>query len=166
MSYNFFYIFQQRYDKQLMTSVQFSHSVVSNSLWPHGLQHTKLPCPSLTPGAYSNSCPSSQWYHPPSHPLSSLSPPAFNLSQHQGLLQWVDYTSGPMYWSFSFSPSNGYSGLISFRIDWLDLLAVQETLKSLLQHHSSNASSLWHSAFFIVQMKTSMQEYWKNHSFD
>ena len=60
----------------------------------------------------------------------------------------------PKYWSFSFniSPSNEYSGLISFRIDWLDLLAVQGTLKSLLQHHSSKASILWHSAFFIVQL--------------
>ena len=73
----------------------------------------------------------------------------------------------PKYWSFSFniSPSNEYSGLISFRIDWLDLLAVQRTLKSLLQHHSSKASTLWHSAFFIVQL-TSIQDYWKNHSLD
>ena len=72
----------------------------------------------------------------PSHPLSSLSPPAFNLSQHQGLFRW------PKYWSFSNRPSNEYSGLISFRMDWLDLLAVQRTLKSLLQHHSSKASIL------------------------
>ena len=88
----------------------------------------------------------------PPHPLSSPSPPAFNLSQHQGfcnelalLIRW------PKYWSFSFSisPSNEYSGLISFRMDWLDLLAVHGTLKSLLQHHSSKASVLWHSAFFI-----------------
>ena len=70
-------------------SVQFSCSVMSNSLWPHGLQHTRLPCPSSTPGAFSNSCPLSQWCHSPSHPLSSPSPPAFNLSQHQGLFQWV-----------------------------------------------------------------------------
>ena len=87
----------------------------------------------------------------PSHPLSSPSPPAFNLSQHQGIFQWVRW---PKYWSFSFriSPFNEYSGLISFRIDWLDLLAVQGTLKSLLQHHSSKASVLWCSAFFIVQL--------------
>ena len=86
----------------------------------------------------------------PSHPLSS-SPPAFNLSQHQGLFQWVRW---PKYWGFSFSisPSNEYSGLISFRMDWLDLLAVQGTLKSLLQHHSSKASIHWHSAFFMVQL--------------
>ena len=62
---------------------------MSNSLQPHGLQHTRLPCPSPTPRAYSNSCPSSQWYIQPSHSLSSPSPPAFNLSQHQGLFQWV-----------------------------------------------------------------------------
>ena len=73
----------------------------------------------------------------------------------------------PKYWSFSFSisPSNEYPGLISFRISWLDLLAVQGTLKSLLQHHSSKASILWCSAFFIVQL-TSIHDYWKNHSFD
>ena len=73
----------------------------------------------------------------------------------------------PKYWSFNFSisPSNEYSGLISFRMDWLDLLAVQGTLKSLLQHHSSKASIVWCSAFFIVQL-TSIYNYWKNHSFD
>ena len=83
-----------------------------------------------------------------SHPLSSPSP-AFNLSQHQGFcIRW------PKYWSFSFniSPSNEYSGLISFRMDWLDLLAVQGTLKHLLQHHNSKAFILWPSAFFIVQL--------------
>ena len=82
----------------------------------------------------------------PSHPLSSPSPPAFNLSQHQGLFQGIS-SSHPKYWSFSFSisPSNEYSGLISFRMDWLDLLVVQGTLKSLLQHHSSKASILQHS---------------------
>ena len=78
----------------------------------------------------------------PSHPLSSPSPPAFNLSQHQDLFQRI--SSSPKYWSFSFSisPSSEYSGLISFRIDWFDLLAVQGTLKSLLQQHRSNASVL------------------------
>ena len=90
----------------------------------------------------------------PSHPLSSPSSPAFNLSQHQGLFRWVLHIRWPKYWSFSFSisPSNEYSGLISLRIDWFDLLAVQGTLKSVLQHHSSKASILWHSAFFIVQL--------------
>ena len=91
----------------------------------------------------------------PSHPLSSPPPPTFNLSQHQSLsnesalrIRW------PKYWSssFSISPSSEYSGLISFKMDWLDLLAVQGTLKSLLQYHSSKTSILWHSAFFIVQL--------------
>ena len=91
----------------------------------------------------------------PSHPLSSPSPPTVSLLQHQGLFKWVSSSyRWPKYWSFSFniSPSNEYSGLISFRIDWLDLLAVQGTLKSLLQHHSSKASILWQSSFFIVQL--------------
>ena len=91
----------------------------------------------------------------PSHPLSSPFPPAFNLSQHQGLSdESALHIRWPKYWSFSFniSPSNEYSGLISFRMDWLDLLVVQGTLKSLLQHHSSEASILRHPAFFIVQL--------------
>ena len=91
----------------------------------------------------------------PSHPLSSHFPPAPNPSKHQTLssqsalcMRW------PKYWSFSFSitPSKEIPGLISFRMDWLDLLAVQRILKSLLQHHSSKASILWHSAFFTVQL--------------
>ena len=91
----------------------------------------------------------------PSNPLSSPSTPAFNLSEHQSLFQWVSSShQWPKYWSFSFSisSSNEYLGLISFRMDWLDLLAVQGTLKTLLQHHSSKASILRHSAFFIVQL--------------
>jgi len=88
----------------------------------------------------------------PSHPLSSPSPPAFNLSQHQGLFQWVSSSHQMTKLNFSISPSNEYSGLVSFRMDWLDLLAVQGTHKSLLQHHSSKASILWCSAFFIVQL--------------
>jgi len=84
-----------------------------------------------------------------SHPLSSPSPPAFNLSQHQGLFQWISssHFRWPKYWSFSFSisTSNEYSGLISFRIDWFDILTVQGTLKSLLQQHSWKPSILWHS---------------------
>ena len=87
----------------------------------------------------------------PSHPLSSPSPPTFNLSQHQDLFQWVSSSHQvTKYWSFS--ASNDYSGLISFRMDWVDLLAVQGTLKSFLQHHSSKASILQCSAFFIVQL--------------
>ena len=131
--------------------------MVSNSLWPHGLQLTRLPCPSPTPRPCSNSCPLSQWCHPttPSSviPLSSYiqSFPALGsspVSQSVLHIRWLNY------WSFSFniSPSNEFSGLISFRIDWFDLLAVQGTRKSLLQHHSSKASILWHSAFFMVQL--------------
>ena len=90
-----------------------------------------------------------------SHPLRSPSPPTFNLSQHQDLLnESVLHIRWPKYWSFSFkvSPSNEHSGLISFRMDWWGLLAVQGTPKSFLQHHSSKASILLHSAFFIVQL--------------
>ena len=113
------------------SSVQFSQSVLSDSFQLHGLQHTRPPCPSPTPGVYSNSCPSSPWYHPTIS--SSVIPfsPACNLSQHQGLFKWVSSSHRwSKYWSFSFSisPSNEYSGLISFRMDWLDLLALQGTL--------------------------------------
>ena len=88
----------------------------------------------------------------PSHPLSSPSLPTFNLSQHHGLFKWLSSFRRPKYWSFIISPSNEYSELISFRIDWLSLLAVQGTLKSLLQHHSSKPLILQGSAFFIVQL--------------
>ena len=91
----------------------------------------------------------------PSHPLSSPSPPALNLSQHQGLFKWVSSLHQvPKYWSFSFniSPSSKHPGLISFGMDRLDLLEVQGTLKSLLQHHSSKEPILRHSVFFMVQL--------------
>ena len=138
-----------------------------NSLRPHGLQCGRLLCLSLSPEVCSNSCSFSDAIKP-SHPLPPPSPPTFNLSQHQGLFKWsVLRIRWPEYWSFSFSisPSNEYSGLISFRRDWLDFLAVQGTLKSILQHHSSKASILTHSAFFMVQL-TSIYDYWKNHCFD
>ena len=121
-------------------SVQFSHSVVSDSSRPHGLQHTRPPCPSPTPGVYSNSSPLSRWCHPTisssvipfsSHLQSFPASGSFQMSQF--------FTSGGQSigsFSFTISPSNEYSGLISFRMDWLDLLAVQRTLKSLLQHYS------------------------------
>ena len=92
---------------------------------------------------------------PPNHLILSSPSPAFTLSQHQGLFQWVSSSHQvAIYWSFSFStgPSNEYSGLISFSIDWFDPLAFQGTLKSLLQHHNSKVSILQHSAFFIVQL--------------
>ena len=138
-------------------SVQFSSVAQSCPTLcnPHGLQHARPPCPSPTPGVYSTHVHSVGDAIQPSPLLSSPSPPAFNLSHHQGLFQWVSSLHRwPKYWSFSFSisPSNEYSRLISFRMDWLHLLAVQGTLKSLLQYHSSKASILLCSAFFIVQL--------------
>jgi len=140
---------EYRIEKYKLSSVQFSHSVVSDSLRPHESQHARPLCPSPTPRGYSNSCASSRWYHPAI--LSSVGPfsscpqslPASVFSNESTLSMW------PKHWSFSFSiiPSNEHPGLISFRMDWLDLLAVQGTLKSLLQHHSSKASILWQSAF-------------------
>ena len=137
------------------SSLHFSPSVVSESLRPHGLQHARPPCPSPTPGVHSNSCPFNQWCHPTSSsscPL--LLPPSVFSSIRLFSNESVLRIRWPKDWSFSFniSPSNEYSGVISFRMDSLDLLAVQGTLKSLLQHHSSKASILWHSAFFIVQL--------------
>ena len=105
----------------------------------------------------------------PSHPLLSPSPSAFNFIQHQGLFsESVLHIRWPKYWSFSLSisPSNEYAGLISFRIDWLDLLAVLGTPKSLFQHHSSKASVLQRSAFFTVQLSHPYMTTGKNHSFD
>ena len=140
----------------VFSSVQFSHSVVSDSLWPHGLQHTRPPCPSPTLGVYSNAWPLSQWCHPTISssvfPFSSCLQifPSIRVFSNESALRirW------PKDWSFSFniSPSKEHPGLISFRMDWLDLLAVQGTLKSLLQHHSSKASVLQRSAFFTVQL--------------
>ena len=106
----------------------------------------------------------------PSHPLLLSSPFAFNLSQHQGLFQWVgSLYQVAKYWSFNFSVilSSEYSGLISFRTDWLDLLAVQGTLKSLLQHHSSKTSILGHSLCLPYgPTLTSIHDYWKDHGLD
>ena len=127
---------------------------MSDSLQPHGLQHTRLSCPSPAPRAYSNSCPLNRWCHPPI--LSSVVPFSSCLQScpSSGSSPRSQFFGLPMYWSFSFSisPSNEYSGLISFRIDWFGLLAVQETLKSLFQHHRSKASILQCSAFFMVQL--------------
>ena len=138
------------------TTVQFSCSVMSDSLRPHGLQHTRPPCPSPAPGVYSNSCPLRQWCHPTisssvvpfsSHLQSFPASESFQMSQFFAI-KWAKYWS----FSFSISPSNEYSGLISFTIDWFDLHADKGTLKSPLQHHSSKASILWCSTFFIVQL--------------
>ena len=138
-----------------ISSVQFSRSVMSDSLWPHESQHAGPPCPSPTPGVHSNLHTSSRWCHPSISssviPFSSCpqSLPASESSNESTLpMRW------PKYWSFSFniSPSNEHPGLISFRMDWLVFLGVQGTLKSLLQHHSSKASILQRPAFFTVQL--------------
>ena len=154
--------------KECPCCLLFNWSIMSDSFWPHGLQHTRLPCPSPTPRAWSNSCPLVM----PSnhlilyHPLLLLPSifPRFTVFSNQSVLRirWPKYCS----FSLSISPSNEYSGLISFRMDWLDLPAVQETLKSLLQHHSSKASILRRSAFLNSPTLTSIHNYWTNHRFD
>ena len=143
---------------------------MSGSLRSHGLQHAKPPCPSSTPRVYSNSCPLTVM--PSNHPIlchllllpPSLFPSIRVFSNASALhIRW------PKYWSFSFniSPSNGHSGLTSFMMDWLDLLAVQGTLKSLLQHHSSKASINSSAVSFLYSPTlTSIHDYWKNHSLD
>ena len=137
------------------SSVQLSRSVVSNSLWPHESKHARPPCPSQTPGVHSNSRASSQWCHPA---ISSTGVPfscpqflpasgSFPMSQ---LFTWGGQSTGVLA-SASVLPMNTQEWS-PLGMDWLDLLAVQGTLKSLLQHHSSKASILRHSAFFIVQL--------------
>ena len=139
-----------------LSSVQFSCSVMSDSLWLHGLPHARLPCPSPTPRACSNSCPF-ELVMPSNHlilccPLLFLPSifPSIRVFSNESvlLIRWSKDWS----FSFSISPSSEYSGLISFRTDWFDLLAVQATLKSLLQHQSSKASILQCSAFFTVHL--------------
>ena len=133
----------------------FSCSVVSKSLWPHGLQHTRLSCPSPSPGACSNSDPLSRWCHPtilscsPFLLLPSIFPRIQVFSSESVIcIRW------PKYWSFSsnISPSDKYTGFISFRIDLFDLLVVQGTLKSLFQYYSSKASIFQCSTLFMVQL--------------
>ena len=141
-------------------SVQFSSVQSLSRVWlfaTHGLQHARLLCPSPTPRVYSNSCPLSQWCHPTipssvvpfsSHLQSFPASGSFPMSQFYTSVLHIFHWS----WNSSISPSNEHPGLISFRMDWLDLLPVQGTLKSLLKHHSSKASIFWCSAFFIVQL--------------
>ena len=135
---------------------QFSSSVVSDSLQLYGLRHTSLHCPSPTPRVYLNSWPSSQWCHPAiSSSVIPFSSCLQSFPASGSFLMSQLFSSGGQRIGASASassPSNKYSGLISFRMDWLDLLAVQGILKSHLQHHSSKASILLHSAFFIVQL--------------
>ena len=145
---------QKQKQRPCQSVSQFSRSVVSDSLRPHESQHARPPCPSPTPRVHPESIesvmPSSHLIL--CHPLLLLPPipPSIRVFSNESTLcmRW------PKYWSFSFSiiPSKEIPGLISFRMDWLDLLAVQVTLKSLLQHHSSKASILRWSAFFTVQL--------------
>ena len=140
-----------------LSSVQFSRSVVSDSLRPRELQHARPPCPSATPRVHPNSCPSSRWCHPAIScsvvPFFSC-PQVLPASESFPVSQLFTWGGQKKYWGFSFSisPSKEHPGLIFSRMDWLDLLAVQGTLKSLLQHHSSKASLLRRSAFFTVQL--------------
>ena len=157
-------------NKLLSNTYMFISSVAQScqTLQPHGLQHARLLCPPLCPGICSDSCPLSQWCclticfsaTPFCFCLQPF-PPSGSLPMSWLCIRW------PKYWSFSFSisPSNEYSGLLSFGMDGLDLLAVQGALKSLLQHHSSKASILRRSVFFMVQL-ISIHDYWKNHSLD
>ena len=146
----------------------FSRSVVSDSLWPHGLQHTRLLCPSPTPRACSNSCPWSRCCHPTF--LSSIIPFSSCLQSFPAPgsfpMSWI-FTSGGQSIGAStsvISPSNEYSGLIFFRMDWLDFLAFQRTLKNLLPHHSSKTSILWFSAFFRSYFHTHVEKAMASHS--
>ena len=133
-----------------------SVSVMSNSLWPHGLQHIRFPCPSPTPRVCSNLCSSSQWCHPISSCCPLVLLPSIFPSIRVFSSVSVLHIRWPKYWSFSFniSPSNDYSGMISFRIDSSDSLAIQglSRLFSNTIFGSSKASILWCSAFFIVQL--------------
>ena len=133
----------------------FNRYIMSNCLWPQGLQYDRLPCPSLCHWVCSDSCPFSQWCYlitsssvthffcPQSFPASGSFPMSLLFTSGG---QSIRASASPS------SPSNEYSGLISFRIDWFYLLAVQRALRSLPQHHDSKASILQHSAFFIFQL--------------
>ena len=151
------WIGRQQY-KNICSSVQFSCWVVSDSLWPHGLQHSRPPkinSSSITDSQSLFGLMSIQSVMPSNH-FILCRPLLLLLSIFPSIRVFSNESAPPKRWpniwsfSFNISPSNEHSGLNSFRMDWLDLLAVQGTLKSLLQHHSSKASILWHSAFFIV----------------
>ena len=138
---------------------------MSDSLRPQGLQHARLPCPSPTPGACSNSCPSSRWpcnHLILCHPLLLPSVfPSIRLFSNESVL----HIGWPKYWSFSFSisPSKEYSGLISFTTAWFDLTVQGKESSPTPQFKSINFSA---QLSFIVQLFTSLHDYWKNHSFD
>ena len=149
------------------SSIQFSCSAMSDSLQSHGLQRTRLPCPSPTPRAYSNSCPLSQWMMPSNHlilchPLFLL--PSIFVSIRVFSNESVLHNRWPKYWNFSFSisPSKEYSGLISFRMDWFDLLAVQGTLKCPTIVQQLCLNKLWHAMWFLksIVQRTSLVVQW------
>ena len=172
MSLNFFFLSSHMWDKYLsfcvwfnslsMSSVQFSCSVVSDSLQPHELQHARPPCPSPTPGVHPKPRPSSRWCHFILCPLFLLPPipPSIRVFSNGSALhmRWSKY------WNFSFSiiPSKEQPGLISFRMDWLDLLASQESSPTP-QFKSINSSVL---SFLHSPTLTSIHDHWKNHSLD
>ena len=139
---------------------------MSDSLWPCGLQHARLPCPLLSPGVCTDLCPSIQWCHPT---ISSFATPISycpqSLPELQSFAQLALRIRWPKNWNFSISPSKEYSRLISFRLDWFDLLAIQGNLKSLLQHHSSKVSTPVLS-LHCGSVLTSVHDYWKKPSFD
>ena len=150
-------------------SVQFTQSCPT--LRPYELQHARPPCPSTTPGVYPDSCPLSRWCHPAIS--SSVIPFSSCLQSFPAsgvfFFQWVSslhQVAKVLEFQLQHQSFQRNPGLISFRMDWLDLLVVQGTLKSLLQCHSSKASILWCSAFFIVPTLTSIHDYWKNSSLD
>ena len=152
-----------------ISSIQFSRSVVSDSSQARGVQNARLP----TPGAFSNSCPLSQWCQPIISssviPFSSCLPYLQSCTASRSFPMSQFFASGGQkYWSFSFSisPSNEYSGLISFRMDWLDLLAVQRTLKASSATPQFKSISSFVLSFLYSPTLTSILDYWKNHSFD
>ena len=152
---NFLFLVSKQYCRNHLGGLQFSHSVMSDSLQHHESQHAGPPCSSPTPEVHSNSCPLSWWYHSAissSVLPSSSCPQYFPASESFPMSQLFTWGGQNIGFSFSISPSNEHPGLISFRMDWLDFLAAQETLKSLLQHHSSKTSILRRSAFFTVQL--------------
>ena len=133
------------WENHLVFQLLFSHSVVSESVQSHGLQHTRLSCPSLPPRDCSNSCPLSWWCHPTvlsSVASYSSSPQSFPASGSFPMSQFFASGGQNIGASASISPCNEYSGLISFRVDWFDLLATQGSLKRLFQHHSLKTSVL------------------------
>ena len=137
---------------------------MSDSLWPHGPQHTRPPCPSPNSGVYSNSCPLSRWCQPTISSSVAPSPPTLNLPQHQGVFKWVNPSHQvAKYWSFSFniSPTNEHPGLISFRMDWLDLLAGDEGSIPCLRYPTccGETKSMLHN-YWACTLQKSNCNYW------